>query len=60
MDRKPGEGGKIRNYSIRIPEELMEKVRYANSYWGRSMNMQILRILQKYIKNFEKEHGSID
>lgn len=49
MDRQPGEGGKIRNYSIRIPEELLEKVRYASSYWGRSMNMQILRILQKYI-----------
>lgn len=50
--------GKI-HFSIRIDEGLHNKVRYVASYDGRSMSGQILYLIQKCVRDYEKEHGPI-
>lgn len=46
--------------SIRINRELHDKFQYAAAYEGRSMSGQIIYLLNKYVREFEREHGPID
>ena len=45
--------------SIRMDQELHDKIRYVAAYEGRSMSGQIVYLMQKCIREFEKEHGTI-
>ena len=48
-----------KHLSIRMEEEAHDKFQYIAAYEGRSMSGQILYLIQKCIREFEKEHGPI-
>ncbi|MBQ7974856.1 MAG: Arc family DNA-binding protein [Clostridia bacterium] len=50
----------IKSVSIRIEEEMLNKIGYVADYEGRSVNSHVLVLIRENIKNFENEHGSID
>ena len=50
----------IKSVSIRIEEEMLEKLGYVADYEGRSVNSHILVPIRENIKAFEQEHGEID
>ncbi|MGM9916875.1 Arc family DNA-binding protein [Anaerotignum sp.] len=50
----------IKSVSIRIEEEMLEKIGYVADYEGRSVNSHILVLIRENIKAFEKEHGKIE
>jgi len=45
--------------SIRMNQELHDKIQYIASYDGRSMSGLILHLMQTCVREFEKEHGPI-
>ena len=45
--------------SIRMNNELHDKFKYVSAYEGRSMSGQILYLIQRCVREFEKEHGPI-
>ena len=45
--------------SIRMDEKLHDNFRYVAGAEGRSMSGQILYLIQKCVRDFEKEHGPI-
>lgn len=50
----------IKSVSIRIEEEMLEKLGFVADYEGRSVNSHILVLIRDNIKAFEQEHGEID
>ena len=50
----------ITSLSIRIDDEMLDKLHQVADYEGRSANSQILFLIRKCIEDFEKEHGKID
>lgn len=48
-----------KHLSIRMDEELHDKIQYVAEYQGRSMSRQILYLMQECVRSFEKEHGPI-
>ena len=50
----------IKSVSIRIEEEMLNKIGYVADYEGRSVNSHLLVLIRENIKKFEEEHGSID
>lgn len=46
--------------SIRMNNELHDKFQYVAAYEGRSMSKQILYLLNKCVRDFEREHGPIE
>ena len=50
----------IKSVSIRIEEEMLNKIGYVADYEGRSVNSHVLVFIRENIKKFEEEHGSID
>lgn len=49
----------VKSVSIRIEEEMLEKLGYVADYEGRSINSHILVLVRESIKAFEDAHGSI-
>lgn len=49
----------IKSVSIRIEEEMLEKIGFVADYEGRSVNSHILVLIRDSIKAFEQEHGAI-
>ena len=49
----------IKSVSIRIEEEMLEKIGFVADYEGRSVNSHILVLIRQNIKAFEDEHGTI-
>ncbi len=49
----------IKSVSIRIEEEMLQKIGFIADYEGRSVNSHILVLIRDSIKNYEKEHGEI-
>ena len=49
----------IKSISVRIEEEMLDKLHYIADYEGRSANSQILVLIRECIKNFEEGHGTI-
>ncbi len=49
----------IKNVSIRIEEEMLEKIGFVADYEGRSVNSHILVLIRENIKNFEDKNGKI-
>ena len=50
----------IKSVSIRIEEEMLEKLGFVADYEGRSVNSHILVLIRDDIKKFEEGHGKIE
>ena len=50
----------VKSVSIRMEEEMLEKLGYVAEYEGRSVNSQVLVLIRQSIKMFEAEHGVIE
>ena len=50
----------IKSVSIRIEEEMLNKIAYIADYEGRSVNSQVLVLIRENIKAFEAENGVIE
>ena len=48
-----------KSVSIRIEEEMLEKIGFVADYEGRSVNSHILVLVRENIKAFEEKHGTI-
>lgn len=51
---------KFYSQSIRMDYELSRKVKQLAEIQDRSFNKQVIRILEKYIRDYESEHGVIE
>ena len=49
----------VRSVSIRIEEEMLDKIGFVADYEGRSVNSHILVLIRENIKAFEQHHGAI-
>lgn len=49
----------IKSVSIRIEEEMLEKLSFVADYEGRSVNSHILVLIRENIKKFEEQNGEI-
>ena len=54
--------GKYKNkaYSLRIDNELMEKVKIIAENEDRPISKQLERIIRQYVEQYEEEHGKIE
>ena len=50
----------IKSVSIRIEEEMLEKIGFVADYEGRSVNSHILVLVRENIKAFEALHGKFE
>lgn len=50
----------IKSVSIRIEEEMLQKIGFVADYEGRSVNSHILVLIRENIKAFEDIHGKIE
>ena len=50
----------IKNFTTRIDEELLKKLRYIAAYEGRTANNKINMLVRESVKQFEEEHGKIE
>lgn len=50
---------KLPHYALRIPTEIMNKLKYIAEYNGRSANKEIEQLIIKHISAFEHEYGVI-
>ena len=50
----------IKSLSIRIDEEMLNKLHVVAGYEGRSINSHVLVLIRENIKGFEAEHGAIE
>ena len=50
----------IKSVSIRIEEEMLEKLGFVADYEGRSANSQILILIRDSIEGYEAKHGKIE
>ena len=48
-----------KSLSIRIEEEMLDKLHVVADYEGRSANSQILILIRDCIESFEEKHGEI-
>lgn len=48
-----------RSFSFRIPEKLLQKLRYIAQYECRSSGSAIRILIRDHVAQFEKEHGEI-
>ena len=49
----------IKSVSIRIEQEMLDKIGYIADYEGRSVNSHILVLIRENIRAFEQENGDI-
>lgn len=49
----------IKNLSIRMEEEMLDKLHVVADYEGRSANSQVVVLVRKLIKEYEEENGEI-
>ena len=50
----------VKSVSIRIEQDMLDKIAYIADYEGRSVNSQILVLIRENIKTFEDANGTID
>ena len=53
-------GGKIKSLSIRIDEDMLNKLHVVADYEGRSANSQILILIRDAIEKYEDKNGKIE
>ncbi len=46
-------------YTLRIPQNLLDKLAFIAEYEGRTKNKEIEQLIKQRIAEFEKEHGTI-
>lgn len=46
-------------YTLRVSQELLDKLAYVAEYEGRTKNKEIEQLIKKRIAEFEAEHGPI-
>lgn len=49
----------IKSLSIRIDDEMLDKLHYVADYEARSANGQIIVLIRECIEKFEEKHGKI-
>ena len=49
-----------KSLSIRIDEEMLNKLHVVADYEGRSANSQIIILIRDCIEEYEEKHGEID
>lgn len=49
----------VKSVSIRMEEEMLEKLGYVAEYEGRSLNSHVLVLIRNSIQAFEAEYGEI-
>ena len=49
----------IKSLSIRIEEEMLDKLHVVAGYEGRSANSQILILIRDSIEKYEEKHGEV-
>jgi len=49
----------MKNFGVRIPEELLEKLRYVARYECRSASGMLRVLAYSCVEDFEREHGEI-
>ena len=49
----------VKSLSIRIDEEMLNKLHVVADYEGRSANSQILILIRNEIEKYEEKHGKI-
>lgn len=47
-------------FGLRVPPELMNKLKYIADYNGRSANKEIEQLIIKHVNHFETANGQID
>lgn len=50
----------VKSFSIRIEEEMLQKIAYVADYEGRSINSHILVLIRNNVKQFEESNGKIE
>ena len=50
----------IKTLSVRLDEELLQKLRIVAAYEERSLNGQVLMIIKQRIAQYEAKHGEIE
>lgn len=50
---------KLPHYALRIPSDVMDKLKYIADRSGRSANKEIEQLIIRHIETWEKEHGPI-
>lgn len=50
----------IKSVSIRIEQEMLDKIAFVADYEGRSVNSHILVLIRENIKAFEETQGKIE
>ena len=46
-------------YTLRIPQQLLNKLDYIAEYEGRSKNKELEQLIKRRVAEFEREHGTI-
>ena len=49
----------IKSLSIRIDDDMLDKLHYVSDYEARSANGQIIVLIRECIEKFEEKHGKI-
>lgn len=49
----------VKSVSIRIEEEMLERIGYVADFEGRSVNSHVLVLIRENIDAFEKKYGKI-
>ncbi len=50
----------IKSVSIRIEEEMLNKLHIVSDYEGRSVNGEVLVLIRDAIEKYEEKHGKIE
>ena len=50
----------VKSVSIRIEQEMLQKLAYVAEYEGRSLNSHVLVLIRDNIRKFEDRHGKIE
>ena len=50
----------VKSFSIRIEEEMLDKLSYVATYEGRSANSHVLVLIRESIRAFEEANGKIE
>ena len=50
----------LSRYTLRIEQELLDKLGYIAEYEGRTKNRELEHMIKKRISDFEREHGKIE
>lgn len=50
----------LSRYTLRVEQELLDKLGYIAEYEGRTKNKELEQMIKKRIADFEREHGKIE